>query len=63
METYKVIATQLVYYTKTIKANSQAEAEELAWEQDTGDDWKDIAYGDWELVDVKKNIETTEETT
>jgi hypothetical protein len=54
MKTYRVLASQLVYYTKTIEANSQAEAEELAWEQDTGDDWKDISYGDWELVDIEE---------
>jgi len=54
MKTYRVLASQIVYYSKTIEAKSQAEAEELAWDDDTGDDWKDVSYGDWNLEDVEE---------
>lgn len=57
MKTYKVLASQLVYYTKTVQANTKEEAENLAWEDDTGDDWKDAAFGDWELEDVQEVIQ------
>jgi hypothetical protein len=54
MKTYTVIASQLVYYRKTIEANSPEEAENLAWDEDCGDDWKDHAYGEWNLEDIKE---------
>lgn len=57
MKTYKVLASQLVYYTKTVQANTKEEAENLAWEDDTGDDWKDTAFGDWELENVQEVIQ------
>jgi len=39
MKTYKVYASQIVFYEKEIKANSLDEANDIAWEsQDT--DWK-----------------------
>ena len=54
MKQYEVLASQLVFYRKVVTANSLEDAENVAWEDDCGDDWKDIAYGDWELDDVRE---------
>lgn len=54
MAKYRVYASQLVFYTKLVEADSAEQAEELAWEDDTGNDWKEISYGDWELEDATK---------
>jgi len=54
-KTYRVVASQLVFHETFIEANSQEEAEELAWEGDP--DWKEFAYGDWELEDVELSKE------
>jgi len=53
MKTYTVTASQVIYYTKTIEANSPEEAEELAWETDTGHDWKEVEYGDWQIEQIE----------
>ena len=50
----------LAPYTQTWRfhyLNTKEEAENLAWEDDTGDDWKDTAFGDWELEDVQEVIQ------
>jgi hypothetical protein len=47
---YRVVASQLVFHECFIEAESLEDAEELAWEGDS--DWKEFAYGDWELEDV-----------
>ena len=52
---YRVVASQLVYHEAFIEAESLEEAEELAWEGDQ--DWKEFAYGDWELEDVEQSKE------
>ena len=52
MKKYTVIASQLVFYRKEVEADSMEDAEEKAWEDDNGTDWKEYAYGDWELEDV-----------
>ena len=52
MAKYTVIASQLVFYRKEVEADSMEDAEEKAWEDDNGTDWKEYAYGDWELEDV-----------
>ena len=62
MKTYTVIASQLVFYRKIVQANSEQEAQDLAWEDDSGDDWKDISYGDWDIEDVQEMPQQTETT-
>lgn len=52
MKTYRVVASQLVYHEKFIQAKDQEQAEDLAWEYDQGNDWKEFQYGDWEIEDV-----------
>ena len=54
MKKFEIIASQTIYYRKTIEAETEKKAEELAWEDDNGDDWKDFAFGDWEFVDIKE---------
>jgi hypothetical protein len=46
---FRVFASQLVYYYKDIKANSEEEAEELAFEADDGSGWKDYEFGEWQI--------------
>ena len=50
---YRVVASQLVYHEAFIEANSLEEAEELAWGGDVEPEWKEIAFGNWELEDVE----------
>ena len=53
MAKYRVYASQLVFYTKVVEADSAEQAEELAWEsEDTN--WKEVQYGDWQLEDATK---------
>lgn len=50
---YKVYASQLVFYEKTITAESAEEAEAIAFE-DSNYDWHDYDYGDWQIEEVKE---------
>lgn len=56
MKEYRVYASQVVFYSKVVKANSPEEAEQLAWEDDTGNDWKEFDYGDWQLEETTQEI-------
>lgn len=49
MKTYKVYASQEIFYAKIVEAENEDEALQKAWEDDNGDDWKDVAYGEWKL--------------
>ena len=55
LKTYKVTASQLVYYTKVIEAESEEQAEELAWEYDSGNGWQEFDYGEWQLEKIELN--------
>lgn len=48
MKTYTVYASQIVFYSKEVQANSIDEANEIAWESD-GNDWAECHYGDWAI--------------
>ena len=48
---FRVFASQLVFYYKDIKANSEDEAEEIAFEVDDGSGWKEYDFGEWQLED------------
>jgi len=50
---YRVVASQLVFHETFIEAESEEEAEELAWESDIEPEWKEFAFGDWEIDDVE----------
>ena len=45
---FRVFASQLVFYYKDIEANSEDEAEEIAFEDD-GSGWKDYEFGEWQI--------------
>ena len=60
MKVFKVTASQLVYYTKTVEAETQEQAEALAWEYDKGNDWKEVQYGDWQLEGIEESEEVIE---
>jgi|APMed6443717190_1056831.scaffolds.fasta_scaffold15635_7 hypothetical protein len=48
MKTYKVYASQIVFYEKEVQANSIDEANEIAWEsKDTN--WEEVQWGDWAI--------------
>lgn len=57
MKSFQIIASQLVYYKKTVQANTKEEAEKLAWEDDSGEVWTDVSFGDWQLEDVQEVFE------
>lgn len=46
MKTYTIYASQLIYFTKEVQANSPEEAEELSFKQ-TENDWQEFDYGEW----------------
>jgi hypothetical protein len=54
MNTYKVIASQLVFYEKIVQAETQEDAEQAAWESDFDDKWREIEYSDWQLEQIRE---------
>jgi hypothetical protein len=48
MNTYRVYASQIVFYEKEVQANSADEANEIAW-QSHDNDWKEFQYGEWTI--------------
>lgn len=58
MKTFKVYASQLVFYEKEIQADSIDDANEIAW-QSHDKDWKECQYGDW-AIETDHTIEVTE---
>jgi hypothetical protein len=54
MKKYSVYASQLVIYKKEVEANSEEEAQEKAWEDDSLD-WNWWDYGDWQLEKTTLN--------
>jgi hypothetical protein len=57
---YKVVCSQLVYSETIIEAESEDEAQEIAYESD-GLDWKEVHYGDWDIEDVELTNEANHE--
>lgn len=50
---YKVYASQLVFYEKTVFAESEEEADAIAFE-DSNSGWDDYHYGDWQIEEIKE---------
>jgi hypothetical protein len=61
MNKYRVVCSQLVYHETFIEAESEDEAQEIAYESD-GLNWKEFQYGDWdiEVVELKSEAITNE---
>lgn len=57
MKTYAVYASQLVYWRKEVQANSQEEAEAIAFDQ-SNNEWEEFDYGEW-LIDAVDEIAQT----
>ena len=53
MPKYQVISSQLVYSATAIEAESQEQAEELAFEGDN--QWRFYDCADWQIESVKEN--------
>ena len=58
MKKYKVISSQIVYHSTIIEANSEEEADQLAYEGDHKWDFYDC--GNWDIEEVE---DITEEIT
>jgi hypothetical protein len=56
MKLYRVVCSQLVHHECYIEANNEEEASAIAYESD-GLDWKEIAYGNWDIEDVELQTE------
>lgn len=58
MKTFKVYASQLVFYVKEVQAENAEQAEQIAFEQSNNsgdwDDWVEFDYGEWLIEDVKE---------
>lgn len=52
MRKYQVISSQLVYSSVTIEAESEEEAEEIAFEGDN--EWKFYDSADWQIESIKE---------
>ena len=56
MKLYRVVCSQLVHHGCYIAARNEEEASASAYESD-GLDWKEIAYGNWDIEDVELQTE------
>lgn len=54
MKTFIVNASQLVFYEKVVQAETPEEAEEIAFESEFDDKWREIEYSDWQLEKIKE---------
>lgn len=54
MKTYTIYASQIIYFTKEVRANSPEEAEELSFKQ-TENDWQEFDYGEWLTEKIEEN--------
>lgn len=53
MKTYTIYASQLIYFKKEVQANSEEEADELAF-KNTGNDWEEYDYGEWLTEEIRE---------
>ena len=56
MKKYRIYASQTVYYSKIVEADSLEDAEEIVWDSDFSS-WSECNYGDWELEDATEELE------
>jgi hypothetical protein len=56
MKLYRVVCSQLVHSECYIEAKDEDEASEIAYES-AGLDWKEVAYGDWDIETVELQTE------
>lgn len=47
MKTYTIYASQTIYFKKTVKAESEEQADDLAFKYDPENDWEEYDYGEW----------------
>ena len=61
MKTYRVYASQLVYFEKVVEAENAEQAEQIAFEQsnNSGDwnDWVEFDYGEW-LIEKAEEVQS-----
>jgi hypothetical protein len=57
MRTYRIYASQMVYHYRDVVAESEEQAEEIAFEHDSGMYWEEFQYGDWQIDEVKEITE------
>ena len=49
MKLYRVFASQMVHHYRDIEAETIEEAEALAFEDSSGNDWHNFDYGEFEI--------------
>jgi hypothetical protein len=58
MKTYTVYTSQLVYFEKTVQAESAEQAEEIAFESSNNSgnwsDWVEVDYGEWLIEEARE---------
>lgn len=57
MKKYRVFASQIVYHYKDIEAETIEQAEDIAFSSDSGTDWKEFQYGDWQIEQSRELVE------
>ena len=53
MKTYRVYASQIVYHYKDVQAESEEQADEIAFTSDWSV-WEEYQYGDWQIEEIKE---------
>lgn len=56
MKTYTIYASQTIYFKKTVKAESEEQADDLAFTYDPENDWEEYDYGEWLNEKIEEEI-------
>lgn len=57
MKTYTIYASQVVYFKKTVKAESEEQADDLAFKYDPENDWEEYDYGEWLNEKIEEEVQ------
>lgn len=52
MNTYKIVASQLIWYETFVRAESEDEADEIVKEDQGELEWHEMGLGDFEIEDI-----------
>lgn len=56
MKTYTIYASQTIYFKKTVKAESEEQADDLAFQYDPENDWEEYDYGEWLNEKIEEEV-------
>jgi hypothetical protein len=56
MKTYTIYASQTIYFKKTVQAESEEQADDLAFQYDPENDWEEYDYGEWLNEKIEEEV-------